>query len=84
MKYIKPHILQAIAWYPFNVAHADIIEEVYGTEHHKNYIDEKLDLLQKRGLLWFFCQLDGSHRRRLCVAIEEKYISYLEDHKCES
>ena len=80
MKYIKPHILQAIAWYPFNISHEEIIEQVYGTDHHKKYIEEKLDLLHKRGLLWFFCQLDGLHRERLCLAIEQEYREYLEEH----
>ena len=79
MKYIKPHVLQAIAWYPFNTAHVDIIEEVYGTEHHQSYIDEKTALLNKRGLLWLFGQLDSPHRRKLCEAIEHKYMAYLED-----
>ena len=84
MKYIETHILQAIAWYPFNTATVDIIEEVYGTEHHQSYIDEKTDLLNKRGLLWFFGQLDGPHRRRLCTAIEQKYLGYLDDNECKS
>ena len=84
MKYIKPHVLQAIAWYPFNVSHDEIIEKVYGTDHHQRYIDEKTDLLNKRGLLWFFSQLDGLHRKRLCLAIEDKYSKYLEKVECES
>ena len=84
-KYIKPHILQAIAWYPFNTSHDEILKTVYGTGHHKNYIEEKSDLLHKRGLLWFFGQLDGPHRRRLCSAIELTYLDYLERHEgCKS
>ena len=80
MKYIKPHVLQAIAWYPFNTAHNDIIRTVYGTNHHEKYIEEKTDLLNKRGLLWFFGQLDGLRRERLCMAIEQQYWKYLEEH----
>ena len=84
-KYIKTHILQAIAWYPFNTAHNDIIRTVYGTNHHEKYIEEKTDLLNKRGLLWFFGQLDGPHRRRLCSAIELTYLDYLVRHEgCKS
>ena len=80
MKYIKPHVLQAIAWYPFNVSHDEIIEEVYGTGRHKNYIAEKTDLLKKRGLLALFGKLDGLRRKRLCRAIEQHYLKYLEEH----
>ena len=77
MQHIKPRLMQAIAWYPFNTSHAEIIEQVYGTGHHGNYIEEKLGILRDRGILWFYGQLDNSHRKVLCQLIENKYSDYL-------
>jgi len=77
LEFIKPHLMQAIAWYPFNESYTDIIDNVYGEGHHESYIAEKLGILTKRGLLFFYTQLDTHHRNVLCELIEIKYKKYL-------
>lgn len=65
--------ITALMWYEFNVHKDTIIKEIYGMDHNEGYIDEKVKLLNRRGILWVFAQLDGSHRKRMVKAIIERY-----------
>jgi len=67
--------LQAIVWYDFNVNKDIIIKEIYGEDHHPRYLREKMDLLNRRGLLWVYGQLDDLHRVRLIAAMYARYRS---------
>ncbi len=63
----------ALMWYDFNVSKVDQINEIYGEDHHPNYIEEKLDLLIKRGILWVYGQLDCHHRKVFIEAVYNRY-----------
>ena len=65
--------IQGLMWYDYNVSKVEQISAIYGDEHHGNYTDEKLDLLNRRGSLWLWGQMDGYHRNRLVKAIYKKY-----------
>ena len=67
--------IDGITLYEYNVAHVDIISEIYGDDHHKNYLEEKLDLLNKKGILYLWGQLDGFHRKQLIRAMYARYRS---------
>ena len=67
--------LQAFTWYDFNVHKDIIIDEIYGKDHHENYLEEKMDLLNKRGMLWVYGQLDDFHRVRVITAMYARYRS---------
>ena len=64
--------MQMCMWYQFNVDPDDILEATYGLGHDERYIEEKRQVLSK-GLLSFFAQLDGAHKRQLATQILAKY-----------
>lgn len=65
--------IQALIWYEYNVPHTDIIREIYGEDHHELYLEEKLNLLSKRGINYLYGQLDEYHRNRFVVAMYARY-----------
>tara|TARA_B100001013_G_scaffold331809_1_gene247647 strand:+ start:5175 stop:5453 length:279 start_codon:yes stop_codon:yes gene_type:complete len=66
-------VIHAFMLYDYN-QHKDIIlEAIYGLNMSEGYMEEKLDLLNRRGLLWLFGQLDGSHRLALLKAVLKQY-----------
>ena len=75
-KTIKPEVIQALAWYRWNTGTFQIIEDIYGTGHHERYLEEKESKLIERGLLFLYCELDGSHQQKLVDAVEAKYADY--------
>ena len=65
--------IQALMWYEYNVDHETIIKEIYGDKHVGGYLDEKLDLLGRRGVLYLWGQLDSYHRERMIKALYKRY-----------
>lgn len=65
--------IHALMLYEFNVHKDTIINEIYGDNHAESYLQEKLSLLNKRGILWVYGQLDGEHRKYLIDAIYKHY-----------
>ena len=65
--------IQALMWYDYNVSKTDQIHEIYGDKHHWSYLEEKVDLLERRGLLWLWGQLDAYHQKKCITAIYKKY-----------
>jgi lauroyl/myristoyl acyltransferase len=65
--------LKGAMWYAFNTPPREIVETIYGTGHHGGYLDEKLDKLLDRGLLYLYGELDGASRERLVEAIYDRY-----------
>ena len=65
--------IQALMWYSYNVAHETVIKEIYGEEHVERYLEEKIDLLTKRGILYLWGQLDERHRERMIKALYKRY-----------
>ena len=66
-------IVHALMLYDYNQHKDLIIEAIYGAGHHDNYYEEKLSLLNRRGILWLYGQLDDYHRRKLMEAVLLKY-----------
>jgi hypothetical protein len=65
--------VHALMLWEFNVSHCDIIKEIYGDNHREGYLREKLESLNKRGLLFLYGQLDGVHRKRFIKAMYKAY-----------
>ena len=60
----------------YNLSGKEIFEMAYGhpaEESHPDYVAEKLELFQKRGLLGMATQLDAVNMRRLVTQIYMRY-----------
>lgn len=60
----------AILTYLYNTSPMRMVEDVYGTEHHQDYLDEKAKLFRERPV-YAIGMLDTEHRHRLFrIALE--------------
>jgi len=73
---VKTEVIQALAWYRHNTSTRQIVEDIYGPDHHGGYLEEKEATLNERGLLYLYCYLDGNHQRKLAEAVEKRYAEY--------
>lgn len=67
-------ILGRVYRFPHNVNLTDLVGEVYGrTETNKSYLRSKVKLIERKGLTWWWCELDLAHQHRLAGLIIKRY-----------
>lgn len=68
-------LLDRVFRFPHNVDKLDLLERVYGPTDQTNagYKDSKLDLLQRKGLPWWYCELDLANQQKVAELILERY-----------
>ena len=65
--------IYALMTYEYNVAHEIIVREIYGSDHSDGYLQEKEDLLGRRGILFLNGLLDRAHKGTLATMALHRY-----------
>ena len=71
-------VLSFVYRFPHNVSHEDLIDAVYGKDANSGYRKEKLDLIQRRGVTYWFCDLDLANQKLLAQMMIDRYGDHLE------
>lgn len=71
-------VLNFVYKFPHNVSNEDLVDAVYGKEISNGYRKEKLDLIQRRGVTYWFCDLDLANQNALAQMMIDRYGDHLE------
>lgn len=71
-------VLNFVYRFPHNVSHEDLVDAVYGKDANSGYRKEKLDLIQRRGVTYWFNDLDLANQRLLAQMMIDRYGDHLE------
>lgn len=70
-------VLNFVYKFPHNVSHEDLVDAVYGKEISNGYRKEKLDLIQRRGVTYWFNDLDLANQAALAQMMVDRYGDHL-------
>lgn len=68
-------LLERIFKFPHNASMDEVFKEIYGDEVYSNvaYIQEKRDLILRKGFTYWYCDLDLTNQRKLVGLILKRY-----------
>lgn len=67
-------ILERVYKFPHNVNLTDLVGAVYGrTETNQTYLRSKVELIDRKGFTWWYCDLDNDNRRKVAGFILDRY-----------
>jgi len=72
-------VLDFVYRFPFNVSPVKVVETVYGRDASDSYVQSKLDLIERRGFMYWYCDLDLVNQKRVAQMMIDRYGSKLTD-----
>lgn len=67
-------VLDRVFKFPHNVNLTDLVGTVYGrTDTNKSYLRSKVELIDRKGFTWWYCDLDLDNRNKLINIMLDRY-----------